>query len=78
MGVPPFMPFLLTNISEFYQFHIIFTKNIESFRKLTKINIENLELKQKTQISSKKLRVREALASFLCPSDVKKSLSYLQ
>ena len=30
-GVPLFMPFLLANISKFYQFHIIFAKSIESF-----------------------------------------------
>ena len=36
---------------------------------------KNPKLKQKNQNSSKKLRVREALASFLCPSDVKKKVA---
>ena len=30
-GVPIFMPFLLTNIIKFYQFQLIFTKNIILF-----------------------------------------------
>ena len=60
---------------------MIFAKNIESFCKVTKkLPLKNLKLKkpprklkQKPQNSSKKLRVREAIASFLCPSDVKKN-----
>ena len=37
-----------------------------------KLKKKNPKLKEKTENSSKKLRVRESLASFLCPSDVKK------
>jgi len=39
-----------------------------------KLPLKNSKLEKKN--SNKKLRVREALASFLCPSDVKKSPIY--
>ena len=68
----PFKPFLLTNISKFNQFHIIIGKIFDNWQKIT---FEKLKTQEKTQNSSKKLRVREALASFLCPSDVKKACS---
>ena len=42
-----FMPFLLTNISKFYQFHIIFAKNIESFQNQPKNTIEKLKTQEK-------------------------------
>ena len=53
------MPFLLTNISKFCQFHKIFNKNIESSQKLKKKSIEKLKTQEKTQNSRKNPKLKK-------------------
>ena len=65
-------PFLWTNILKFYQFKLFFTKILDLFRKFEKNWGENLKTEEKTQNSSKKLKVWEAFSAPEVPSGVRK------
>ena len=71
-GVPLWMPFFVNKYFKILPISHNFLKKIENWLKIT---FEKLKTQEKTQNSSKKLRVRQALASFLCPSGVEKSLT---
>ena len=78
MGLPLFLAFTLTKIIKFYQFQVFKQKVQNFFYNKEKLRVKNLKLKKKlkTLENNSKLKVREALASFLCPSGViKKSLN---
>ena len=70
-GIKLFMPFWLTNISNFYQFETFFLqKNITFWKIDNKSFKERLKTQEKTRNSRKKLRVWEALAPYVFPSCV--------
>ena len=52
-GVPLFMPFLLTNISNFFQFHKYFPKILKFSKIDKKFQLKNLKLKKKPKTQAK-------------------------